>query len=159
LKSGIVAFPFGAPSTIRSNRRIAEIAAQKSRELEAPIFTNCDVPLPADVEQQRSLGGLSTTLRFAVDTVCWVRRNGIEEIWVVAAKPHLWRCVRDLSLVIKTIQTEIKVQVCKEIEQYPNREWFCSDSTQERTSSRYNWQKRELIFRLMPVNLYWRLAI
>lgn len=46
-KRGVVAFGFGVPSTIRSNQLIAELALERSREAEAPIFTQADVQFPS----------------------------------------------------------------------------------------------------------------
>lgn len=43
MKTAVVAFGFGAPETILSNKRIAFIASQKARELNAPVYTQLDV--------------------------------------------------------------------------------------------------------------------
>jgi hypothetical protein len=49
---------------------------------------------------------------------------------------------------------QTKIRAFKEIEQYSEEEWFCPDSTQERTRSREAWDKRERILKFMPFFLY-----
>jgi hypothetical protein len=114
---GIVAFAFGVPDSIWSNRAIAQIASIKARDLGAPIFTQLDVPIPYWVAADRAneeAGNPPPTLRIAREAVLWAKLRSIEELWVVAAGPHLWRVVRDLKYAIHEAETEaqIKVQIC-----------------------------------------------
>lgn len=157
-KAGVVAFAFGVPSTIRSNRRIGQIASRKARELGAPVYTQFDVLVGDGIKTyytEEQPGNPPPSLRIARGAVQWARRNFLDEFWVVAAKPHLWRCVRDLNRAIgETNDLAARVRVCDEIEQFPEAEWFCSDSTRERTRSREAWDKRERILKLMPFFLY-----
>lgn len=159
---GIVAFAFGAPCTIRSNWHIARIASNKVRELVAPCYTQRDVNI-APIISFRILeesGNPPPTLRIARGAVRWAKhpKNRIEEIWVVAAKPHLWRCMRDMRMAVQEAGGGIIVLACGEIEQVSEDEWFCSDSTQERTQSREAWEKRERVLKLMPLFIYKRIA-
>lgn len=158
---GIVAFAFGVPETIRSNQRIARITLQKARELNAPVYTQIDVRVWPGVEVKytnEEPGNPPPTLRIARSAVQWAKQQRLIELWVVAAKPHLWRCVRDLTQSVREAGMQIAIRVCKEIEQFPEDEWFCSDSTQPRTRSRKDWQGRERILKLMPFFIYKRVA-
>lgn len=156
-KIGIVAFAFGTPESIFSNRLIAKIAFQKAFELKAPIYTQLDVSVGegADVKFiEEPFNNPVTTLRIARGTVLWAIINGITELWVVAAKPHLWRCVRDLKGVAEEVSAQIEVLVCKETEEYDEYVWFCSNSDEIWTQSKKNWQRREWIINLIPFFIY-----
>lgn len=155
--TGIVAFAFGAPETIRSNQRIAQIASQKARELGAPVYTQLDIHVEPGIEveyTEEKSGQPLPTLRIARGAVQWANQRGFKELWVVAAKPHLWRALRDVKQVVHEAGDWIEVRACKEIEQYPEDSWFCPDSTQDRVRTREAWDKREKVFRLMPFFLY-----
>lgn len=157
MKAGILPFAFGVPETILSNRRIAHIASQKAHELEAPVYTQLDIHIDDDIEvefTEEQPGNPPPTLRFTRGAVEWARRKNLTDLWIVAAKPHLWRCVRDLTRAIREAKAQIKIHVCEEIKQYPEDEWFCADSTQERTQSRKNWEGRERVIKLMPFFVY-----
>ncbi len=155
----VVAFAFGAPDTIRSNRRIAKIASQKAREFNASIYTQLDVRIEEPgieviyVEEDPA-GNPPTTWRIAQGVAQWAKRQGCKEILIVAAKPHLWRALRDVKQAVREAGKEIKICVCEEIEQYPEDSWFCLDSTQDRVRSKKRWDKREKIFKLMPFFIY-----
>jgi len=154
---GIVAFAFGVPDTILSNRRIAKIASEKAQELKAPVYTQLDIRIESEIEVEytnEKPGNPPPTLRIARGAVRWAKRLGFKELWVSAAKPQLWRCLRDLEQAVREVDMQIKVRAFKEIKQYSEEEWFCSDSTQERTRSREVWDKRERILKLMPFFLY-----
>jgi hypothetical protein len=160
--AGIVAFAFGAPHNIQSNRWIAEIASLKARELRAPVYTQADVcdvgsGIPVEYMPEES-DNPPTTLRMARGAVAWAQQNKLTTLWVSAARPHLWRCVRDLKYAICEAKAQIVVRVCKEIERYSENEWYCSDSTQPRVRSRKEWRKREHVLEMMPMFLYKRVA-
>lgn len=160
-KVGILAFAFGAPETILSNQRIASIASQKSRKLRAPVYTQLDIPINDAIEvefTEEQPGNPPSTLRLARRAVKWARHKNIADLWIIAARPHLWRCVRDLTRVIREAKSQIRIHVCEEIERYPEDEWFCANSTQNRTQSRKSWERRERIIKLMPFFLYERIA-
>lgn len=161
-KAGIVAFAFGAPHNIQSNRWIAEIASLKAREVRAPVYTQsdvCDVESGIRVEYTpEEPGSPPPTLRIARGAVAWAQQNQLTTLWVSAAKPHLWRCVRDLKYAICETKAQIVVRICKEIDKYPERGWYCSDSTQPRVRSRKEWTRRECILEWMPMFLYKRVA-
>ena len=154
---GIVAFAFGIPKTILSNQRISKIASQKARELGAPVYTQRDIYVGSGIEVKytdEKTGSPPPTLRIARDAVQWAKQQGFRELWIVAAKPHLWRCVRDLTQSVREAKTYVAIRVCKEIDEFPEEEWYCSDSTQPRARSRKNWQARERILKLLPFFIY-----
>lgn len=158
---GIVAFAFGVPDTILSNRRIAKIASQKAKELKTPVYTQLDVHIEPEIEIEytdEKQGNPPPTLRIARGAVCWAKRLGFRELWVSAAKPQLWRCLRDLEQAVREAGVQIKIRAFKEIEQYSEDEWFCPDSTQKRTRSREVWDRRERILKFMPFFLYRHIA-
>lgn len=148
MKAGILSFAFGAPETILSNRRIANITSQKARKLGVPVYTQLDICIDDGIEVEfieEQSGNPPPTLRLARCAVQWAKYKNLTEIWIVAAKPHLWRCVRDLTYAFQEINLQINICVCEEIEQYPENEWFCVNSAQKRTQSSDNWKSRGLI--------------
>lgn len=160
MKTGIVAQAFGVPHTIHSNKIIARIASQKARELSAPVYTQLDVLVEPEIDVEYTYeqpGNPPPTLRMTRGAVQWAKNKGFKELWIVAAKPHLWRCVRDLTYAIREAGEQIEISACREIELYSD-EWFCADSEQERTRSKWNWWSRELIIKLMPLFIYKRIA-
>lgn len=155
--AGIVAFAFGAPSTILSNRRIAEIASRKAHGLERLVYTQLDIRVDSSVLVDYTWekpGSPPSTLRMARGAVKWAKRYGLDRLWVAAAKPLLWRALRDLWQVVRESEEQIEVCVCEEIERYPEDSWFCPDSTQGRVRSREEWDKREKIIKRMPFFIY-----
>lgn len=159
--AGIVAFAFGVPETIRSNQRIARIASQKAWELNAPVYTQFDVRVEPGVKVKYAddeSNNPPPTLRIARGAVRWAKQRGFRELWIVAAKPHLWRALRDVQQAVREDGTRIDIRVCEEIEQYTENSWFCSDSTQDRVRSREAWDKREKVLKLMPFFIYKRVA-
>ncbi len=162
-KRGIVAFAFGVPATIRSNRRIGEMTSKTALKFAAPVYTQRDIQVELGVSfawTEEEPGNPPPTLRMARGAVQWAKHpnNRFVELWVVAAKPHLWRCMRDMKAAVQEAGGGIVVRACEEIEQVPEDEWFCSDSTQERTQSRQAWEKREWIVRFMPFFIYKHVA-
>lgn len=160
-KAGVVAFAFGVPETILSNRRIAEIVSKKARELNAPVYTQLDVRVEPGVEvtyTDESPGNPPPTLRIARGAVRWAKQQGFTELWVIAAKPHLWRTLRDTERAVREAGAQIGISVCGEIEHYPEDSWFCPNSTQERTRSRKAWGRREKVLKLMPFFIYKHIA-
>ena len=159
--TGVVAFAFGVPETILPNRRIAEIASKKAQELNSRVYTQLDIRvedgIPVEYTEEEP-GNRPPTLRIARGAVQWAKRHELTELWVVAAKPHLWRALRDVQQAVREAGARIEVRVCKEIEQYPEDSWFCPDSTQDRVRSREAGDKRESIVKLMPFFVYKRVA-
>ena len=170
---GVVAFAFGAPWNILANWRIADIATLKARELGfsaigmnyAMIFTQWDIRIDIPdwmksntvyiEEEPKSPPPILRIARWAVQAA---KKRGLKELWVVAARPHLRRCIRDTRFAIREADAQIKVRICEEIFNHPREEWFCSESTQERVRSFWKWWPRERILLAMPMWLYKRVA-
>ena len=157
-KAGIVAFAFGVPWNIRSNQRIAGIAENKAIDLSAPVYTQKDVHIDlisAVTYTEEELGHPPPSLRMARGAVRWACTRRITDLWVVAARPHISRCMRDLIKAVEQSGRQISIHVCQEeIDQFPEDLWFCLNSTQPRTRSRQAWERRERIFRYLPFWLY-----
>lgn len=160
-KVGVVAFAFGVPYDIKSNRLIAEIASKKARDFHAPVYTQADIQVESGINVEytiEKLGDPPPTLRIARGSVSWAQQYQIGTLYVVAAKPHLWRCMRDLRYSVSELRAQIEIQASEEIGQYHESEWYCSDSVQLRTRSRREWRKRERILELTPICIYRRVA-
>lgn len=68
METGIVAFAFGAPGRILSNRLIAGIASRKARELGATVYTQFDVLVEPEIKVEyisENPGNPPPTLRIA----------------------------------------------------------------------------------------------
>jgi hypothetical protein len=160
-KSGVLAQAFGVPSSILSNCLIAETASKKARSLKCPVFTQADIRVDEGIGVTyctEEPGSPPPTLRICRESVRWAQKNGVEEIWIACARPHLWRVMRDLKYAIREVKVEIKVRVCDEVYHHLEEKWFCPDSTQKRTRSRSEWMKRERILMLIPMFIYKRVA-
>ena len=164
VKTGIVAFSFGVPHTIRSNRQIAEIASNKSEDLgDVPIFTQPDVQFKSGIRVEyipgEQPGNPPTTLRVARGAVQWAKEKGLNQLLVVAAEPHLWRALRDTKKAVGELGLRIEVWPCKnEIKQYSYGSWFCLDSKKGWTRSMKECSRRENILCLLPFFIYKRIA-
>ena len=158
---GIVAFAFGTPDSIFPNWLIAKITLRKARELDGRVYTQLDIRVEKGVPveyTEEEPGNPPPTLRIARGAVQWAKQHRLTELWVVAAKPHLWRVLRDVQQSVQEDGALIEVHVCEEIKQYSKDSWFWPYSTQKRTRSWKNWWPRELILRLMPFFIYKRVA-
>ncbi len=158
---GIVAFAFGAPSSTLSNRRIAEIAAQKARLLGVTVYTQYDVEVDRGIAVAytcEDVGHPPPTLRIARGAVSWALEFEFTDLFVVAAKPHLWRAHRDLKEAVREVSANIRIYIFAECLAYPYESWFCADSTQGYTSSRARWRRRERLLKLAPFSVYKRIA-
>lgn len=157
-KFGVVAFAFGVPAGIRSNRIIAILAKQKAQELESPVYTQMGLCSGTGLDVEHIVetpDNLALTLRLARGAIEWARRRGITELLVVAARPALWRSVRDLKYAAQEAKASIEVRACQtEIGRYPQAEWFCTDSVQLRTRSRLVWWLREILLWFTPMSFY-----
>ncbi|MDP3947728.1 MAG: hypothetical protein Q8Q41_03505 [bacterium] len=155
--SGVVAFAFGSPKTIRSNLLIGEIASECARALVAPVFSELNVPFVSGIDvtlTEEVPGSPPPTLRLAREAVRWAVVRGINILHVAAAEPHLWRCLRDLVGAVLEAKMDIRIAACERISRHPRTVWFCPESEQIYTASAHEWEKRERILRLMPLVLY-----
>ncbi|NLA08243.1 MAG: hypothetical protein GX873_00905 [Parcubacteria group bacterium] len=126
------------------------------------MYTQLDVCIEPDVKVKYIIEedpeNPPTTWQIARGVVRLANQQSIKKILIVAAKPHLWRVLRDVKQAVREAGKEIEVCVCEEIEQYPENSWFCPDSTQDRVRSREKWNKREKILKLIPFFIYKNIA-
>lgn len=157
--TGIVAFAFGTPSTIWSNKQIANIASRKAQELGIPIYTQRDVPVPIrggveTIRIEEKFGKPPSTLRIARAAVQWAIECGFTTLLVMAAKPHLPRALRDIERTIQESGMVLKVCAFEEINRFSENSWFCIDSPQWQVRTREAWEIREKILNLLPFSIY-----
>src|SRR3989338_7685894 len=85
--AGIVAFAFGAPDNIGSNRAIGLMASQKGHELHAPGFAPWTVHIEFRITVTQAkvasayelLIGPPSVLIMARDAVAWAQKRGLTE--------------------------------------------------------------------------------
>ena len=158
----VLAFAFGTPNTLRSNRHIAELASRKARSLGAPIYTQKDVlPVEAGIQielTQEDYPVRVPTLRIVRGAVEWALSRQIDVIWLCAAKPHLARCWRDLAYALSEMNSRIEVRPVLDNSGQGDDFWFCPESTQLDTRHRSLWQIRDTILLHMPMRLYSSIA-
>lgn len=156
----VAAFAFGAPHTVKSNRWIAEFSLRESRRRnQAPIFTQTDIQFPEQIEVEvkylsEEPGNPPPTLRIARWVTREAVRRGARRIVVVAAKPHLRRCIRDMEMAIREAGTRIQVVGSEEIQFIQEDDWFDPNGTQPRAASKKTWSRRERIVMLLPFFVY-----
>lgn len=151
---------FGVPGTLWSNRCIAEIASRRAATLRAPVFTQLGIQMEPGIETVQIPGEYqdhwANTMQMAFGAVEWARERGITELWLAAAKPHVPRCVRDLSYAIRSSGADITFKLCPEIEEYTNSDWFRPESEQYRTKSRFWWNVWNIPISSLPMWAYLR---
>jgi len=102
-KLGIVVFSFGVPYDILSNLRIAVFARLEAEWFNAGIYTQKDIQIekrepeiPVTYTKEEP-GNPPPSLRIARGAIQWAKDLGLSKILVIAAKPHIWPCARDLK--------------------------------------------------------------
>lgn len=163
VKLGIVAFAFGVGKgfdgkEIIPNQRIAGAAMQIAKSTGAPIYTQSDIPIDPcfDVRYaiQEKKDSPPSTLRIVMEALEWARGRKIEEIEVVAAMPHMRRCIRDIELGAKELGLRIRVHQNTLVGMYHYESWFDQFSTQWWTRTQLGWRIREGITWLLPWEIY-----
>lgn len=162
--TGVVAFAFAVPADVPTNNRLKAIAQRLARyEIgdNHPIYTQPDIAIDEGYDVAyiaEKPNTPSPTLRIAREAVKWAKTRGIRHLWVIGAKPHMWRCVRDLRMAIKEAGMDIDLLTPDEIEISEYMSWFEPKSTQPRTQSFKNWWLRDLVLFFMPFFIYKRVA-
>jgi hypothetical protein len=161
-KEAVIAFAFGVPNTLSSNRLVAAIASAKAEALGIPVYTQWDVvPLAPGIEVELTPENYPIrvpTLRIAHGAVAWMARNGISNIWLCAAAPHFARAARDLRYAARQARLPFAVKICEGLEDPSYDSWFCADSLQPDTRLKWLWTLRDAILMHMPMWLYTRIA-
>ena len=162
MTAAVVAFAFGVPNTLRSNRRIADIASKTAKSLGAAVYTQRDViPIEPGIAIEltdEDYPKRVPTLRIARGAVKWAAKRGCDELWVCAARPHVARCLRDLRYAVREANADIALKLCEGIGQHPIDFWFCRESAQLDTRIRMIWRVRDAILTNMPMQFYVRIA-
>lgn len=159
MPAGIVAFSFGFPDTIAANLEIALMADREAKARFAPILTQREVRMH-DAEYVDADGpqGPTPTLRMCRKAVQWAHSRGLDELVIVAAQPHLWRCIRDMKYAVREVNFDIAVSDSDLIYGVAPENWFRGDSEQWCTNNRIAWYLRDTILRIMPMCIYARIA-
>lgn len=159
---GIVAFSFGAPSSISSNLMITSVVLQKAQESAIPIFAQRGIaPIQkgrVDISYADKNSEGWSILKMARAAIVWALSSRVNYLWVVGAWPCLWRCWRDLEEAAQEKNIAIDICPCEGIMDYSYEKWFCANSTQTMTKSLAVWNKREWLLRTMPLAVYKHLA-
>jgi len=149
---GIIAFPFGEIG----EKVIGRITEEIAKKLDIPVFAHEHVHLDLDIKKvtrfYEDLDNPSTTLRMVRAALRWAKENEITSLWLVAGRPHIYRCKRDLELEARDVGLGIKIFMCEEIEKYRTRMWFQSVFFEAW------WLIREQILLKLPWSLYKKVA-
>ncbi|MDP2918518.1 MAG: hypothetical protein Q8N68_03390, partial [bacterium] len=144
------------------NLELAKIASDKAEELKAPVYTQSDIIIIRKgievVYIKEEPDNPPPTLRIARGAVKWAKEKGITELWIVAARPHSWRAMRDMKEAVRESKIQIAVYICEKIYDVPASEWFCPGNRQLRTRSPWRFWPREAILQLLPFFIYKRVA-
>lgn len=162
-KNCIVAFAFGTGRNIPPNQELRRIASVRAKELNASVYTQQDIEPVQGIEfiyTQEVSGKVPSTLDIARNAVSWAKAQDVTDLYIVCAKPHMIRCLRDLKYAASHsgADKKISVHICPEIYDYPENFWYCKDSGQIRTQTKTAFVPRETILTLMPMWLYIRVA-
>lgn len=167
----ILAFAFGNPHWLKSNKVIAKRAVNLARIFNADIFTQKDILIDKGVarhycimyaenkairqedDYQEYLSTFDIIERFAR---C-AKKEKWEKVWVVAAPQHIGRCLRDLEKTLKKENLKIEILI-DSVDDYDKNTWYSEESTQWRTRSPLLWWLREIPLRIMPWRLYKKIA-
>src|SRR3990167_4706145 len=96
LKQAIAALAFGVPAGLHSNKCVAMSASEQAKKLDGvPVFTQLGMEmhynLPSVQVPGEHTGHWANTMQMAFAAVHWAKKNGVEELWVAAATPHMQR--------------------------------------------------------------------
>jgi hypothetical protein len=162
-RAGIVALAFGMPSSIASNIALKDAANAAAWTLNAPIFTQHDCGIapddsPIHVEYvTETIGSPPPTLRICRAAALWAEEYRLEELHVVAAPPHLWRCLRDMRMALTERRMDIPVYGFADEalrDAYAPTLWFSAHGTQWYTNRAWRWRLRDFILKMTPWWLY-----
>lgn len=151
-KFSLLVLAYGPEQDISPNQRLITAATQFAVKHSAPIFTQRELQFSFDdVEYDGESATAAPTLSIVTAAVQWAKRRGIKKITLFAARPHRYRCRRDLLWAIKQDGADIQIEVWDD---HKKTSWFCSASSQRRIHSWWTWWPREIIILCMPMRLY-----
>lgn len=160
MKTGIIVFAFGKPSWTKANLCLAAEALNVAYAKGiVNVFCQKDIDIPVDeniitiVRVVREVDNYDTptTLAIAQSAFLWAQANALEKVIIVAARPHKWRCLRDVTRVFGD---QIEVENYNKTDSLTNSVWFNKNSRQLYTRRPVYWWARELFIRTLPYTLY-----
>lgn len=156
---GVATWAFGLPHSLDANVLLSQLTELVSDRLgRAPIFTQplIRVPDAFDVTYVAEPNDVpAPTLRIARGVAHWAQTQRLDEIHVVAAGPHLPRCLRDLGIAFAELGLDTtRIIPAPEILSIPMNEWFCPDSGQWHTRSSWAWTMYSRMIYAIPRRLY-----
>ena len=152
MSTGIVVFAWSLKRG-GANKRLAEYARRLSLITDkSPIFTQreyIELPEKFDVSYvTESWQNPAPTLRIAREAILWAKQRRLQQLWVIAARPHIRRCVRDLRFAARDADFKITIRVKNTYGTYGS--WFSADAGQSHTTSRVVWHLRETAIMIFP---------
>ena len=102
-------FSFGSARTALSNVTLGTLAIEQASQGTSHMYAHPNVPVRHIVEPiniTEPPGWNMSTLNMARMAIRWAKRNKFDQLVVVAAKPHLWRCVRDLRVAAREARAD-----------------------------------------------------
>lgn len=151
-----VILAFGFSREGEANQHIAISAKVCLRKYEIPIFTQNDVaqhlsdvrPIIVVEEGKRYLSTLGIVLAF----ITLAQKRGWKRVFVVAAPPHIWRCVRDLQKMgFEVFDDRFYFQTA-----YQKSFWYNRKDSQPWVRGPLRWWLREIILRVLPWKVYFK---
>ena len=164
----VVGFAFATPASAFVNKvlrfRIEDLCARQDEGEQIFVFTQPDLGtlLPYMLRTRTQMireeeGKPSPTLRIAREAIAFALKYHITRIRIVAAGPHMWRCLRDMKMAMKEAETLLPL-VAEKFDTMSWSSWFHESSTQPRTKSPLAWLPRDILLRLMSWEMYKRKA-
>ena len=183
MKRGLIVFAFGAPGNLESNQilksialafveqyaSITQIYTQEASGIVTKDFESInyakrhtngqDKELILSIIAQSNANNHPPTLRIARWAVEKAVQAGVEHLIVIAAAPHLSRCLRDVRYALKEHKLDVAAATeAQPILDIPNDMWYSVISDQPRTRSPFQWWSREWMLLAMPMWLYAKVA-
>lgn len=167
IRKGIITLAFGMPSTIISNEVIRDTAHAAAWALDAPIFTQYDCGITTDDSPvgvryiTETPGKPPPTLRICRAAAEWATALCLDELYVIGAPPHMWRCMRDMKESLSEIGSGIRTYSWAEgllRDSHSPDFWFCPEGAQWYTNRAWRWHLRDMILKCMPWRMYATIA-
>lgn len=164
MKTGIIVFAFGRPHTLDCNKHLASRAQSLAWDPDIKsIFTQRDISIE-NIRQAVVIQYVDecerppSTLFMAEKSLEWAKKHGLKKVYILAALPHKWRCLRDAKKVFHHSGVEVEFAHNFDAPFHLKQPWFNKNSMQLRTRSSWSWWPREALLRMLPFFIYKRVA-
>lgn len=147
-----------------ANYTLAEESIKFARFNNLPVFTQKDISKKIECNSVKILNNYNQIL-YIKESDSYLSTLGLilsfkkvangmnwKNVIVAAAPVHCWRCVRDLR------KAGFNVLGCLNVGARTNRYWFNSDDPQIWVRNSLFWYIREFILRVLPWNMYTKIA-